>query len=123
MNVRVAVVMELTYLPPTGPAAEEFYEEEFFEQLMEYLEDNGAEDPGIGLDTLKREVTVGLTSEGETEAEAVFSGMSTIRTAIHTVGGATPGWPTFAEALEFGSVSAVPVTDEAAEQEEDFASA
>lgn len=115
MSVRVMVEMELTYeLIPEEP--EGFADEvAFFDRLMEHFVDHGAEDPAIGLDTGKREVTISVVAEGGDEVEAVHTGMSTIRATIHAIGGHTPGWPTLEYA--FSSVNAVPVEADPVEDE------
>jgi hypothetical protein len=101
--VKLSFETELTYT-----AAPDTDVEEFFGRVMQELINLGVDDPGIGVDLAKREVSVGLVAEGELPEDAVAAAMTTIRTAIHAAGGATPGWPTF----QFGRLRATPVADE-----------
>jgi hypothetical protein len=52
------------------------------------------DDPGIGVDFQRREVSISLVAEGEKVEDVITAGVGTIRTAIHAAGSATPGWPT-----------------------------
>jgi hypothetical protein len=116
MTDRLMISLDLTYARGHGPVVDD---EEFFEQVMEHLIELGVEDAGVGLDTGKRRVTITATAEGRDVGEAINAAIASIRTAVHTVGGATPDWPTFADALRFGSVTAVPVS-ERQDREEDL---
>jgi hypothetical protein len=101
--VRVKFDTELTYTAATGADTEAF-----FGRVMQELLDLGVEDPAIGVDLEKREVSMSLVAEGELPEDAVATAMGTIRAAIHAAGGATPGWPTF----HFGLLRATPLSDD-----------
>jgi hypothetical protein len=96
--------MDLAYEPPTSATPEEV--DDFFEQVMEHLVDLGVDDPGVGLDTRARRVTISATAEGADVGQALNEAVAAIRTAIHAVGGATPGWPTD---LPYIQIAIVPV--------------
>jgi hypothetical protein len=80
----------------------------FFDRVMEEFLTLRVDDPGIGVDLQRREVSIGLVAQGEGFEDAVAAGMNAIRTAIHAAGGATPGWlgPEFS-----GRLTTVPVEE------------
>ena len=67
------------------------------DSIMECLlaiENASVSNSGIGLDLERMSIEIGLTVTSSTIEEAVASGMTAIRSAIHAAGGSTASWPT-----------------------------
>jgi hypothetical protein len=67
------------------------------DQVMEELIRLGVADPAIGGTLATGEVEISITVAAPTPEEAVPKAMSTLRTALHAAGIATPGWPGWRE--------------------------
>ncbi len=97
MTVEVQIAREFAVRTRTGERlpAEDLHAEGA--RLMEALLDlEGCNDnmssPSTASDAARRVVTAEMTIMAATEAEAVALSLTLARTAIHTIGGATPGW-------------------------------
>jgi hypothetical protein len=67
------------------------------DQVMEELIRLGVADPAIGGALATGEVEISITVDASTPEEAIPKAMSTLRTALHAAGIATPGWPGWRE--------------------------
>ena len=56
------------------------------------LEDDGFGDSAVGVDLGRAIVDVEVVGRGDSFDEALAKADSSIRAAIHAIGGATPGW-------------------------------
>ena len=56
--------------------------------------DPGIEDPDLAAHLTRGRVDVQMTVEAEDPAEAATKALTTLRTAVHSIGDATPGWET-----------------------------
>lgn len=75
---------------------------DFVETVAVYLDQAEAKDQTLLLDMDKQTLLISLTvqvdeTEGS-EAQALGNALTLIRTAFHTCGGATPGWPSLEKA-------------------------
>lgn len=58
------------------------------------MTDAAIEDPDIAADVSTGEVDVQMTVEADDPAAAMVKALATLRSAIHAIGDATPGWET-----------------------------
>lgn len=88
--------------------------EDFLDLAYTHLVDElGARGVNIISDGIDRTLSVSLTVEAplhESVETTIGRGMGTLRTAFHTCGAGTPGWPT-ADLVEFCSVRLVQTSD------------
>jgi hypothetical protein len=80
--------------------------ESFMDLFVEELEGIQAEDIDVSTNLQKCTVTVSVTTEDEDMLEAQIKGSSTIRTAFHAAGAATPGW-----SIDWTSARTLPEAD------------
>lgn len=72
--------------------------ERHLDRVMEALLDLDA-DPDIGATLGTGTVEVEVTVDADDLEEAFFKGLTTIRTAFHTAGASTHGWPSHADVM------------------------
>jgi hypothetical protein len=91
IGVTVTFVVQVLDGRPDGLAAQ-------CDMLMDALIDlvgDGIDDPAVSADTSASEATVELLATASDYETAEEKAMASIRTAIHAVGGHTPGWGRF----------------------------
>lgn len=70
------------------------------DKMLDVLEDvDGLIDPDVGLNFKKRTVDVTAMVDADNEGDALNLAVTGVRSAVHQVGDATPGWERTAEEL------------------------
>lgn len=78
-----------------GPTACEKRLDPLMEALLDLEEvDEAIMDPDLAADLSTGRVDVQMTVEADDPAEAMVKALAALRTAIHAIGDATPGWET-----------------------------
>jgi hypothetical protein len=67
---------------------------DFLDLVYDEMRALGAHRVWMNLDEETHDLTLGWTIGGKEDTEAVWAGLSLLRTALHAAGGATPEWPT-----------------------------
>lgn len=78
-----------------GPSTAEDLESFLDGVIEELLRLDGIEDSTVSASLSKRIVTIMVTVDAPSPEGAAAIGMTSIRTAFHAAGAATPDWPTF----------------------------
>lgn len=78
-----------------GPGTCESLLESLMDALLDLEDADGTiMDPDLAADVSTGRVDVQMTVEAEDPAVAIVKALATLRSAIHAIGGATPGWET-----------------------------
>lgn len=90
---------EFTYVGESGGNTDEEFDQ-FTDRVLAALVDledvdSGLSDPDITATLAKREMSINMLVEADSEADALRIFSANVRTALHVAGCGTPNWPTF----------------------------
>ncbi len=97
----VMVAVERSFLvPPGGGTSVHQRAEAVMAELVELSEIGTILDSTVSADAQRGEFTVEVTVAAEDLDDGIARAMAAMRTAIHAVGDATPGWPSHEDVME-----------------------
>jgi hypothetical protein len=97
--MKMAVEFELKVVGPGDKPVDPDALEAHFDDVMDALFEQGAVDADLSARLAVGEVCLSVTVEAATIDEIVAQAATQVRTAIHTAGGITAGWPSADEWL------------------------